>query len=312
MLQELIRKPFPGGIQWEWSSPQSVIVLISVFVLLSVFFSLFRWVIWLLISIVLAIIQAGFGSYQIFRIAVDLIVLSVIKSIIYLIKIVRNLIPASGIEKMRRRLWKVQAYREWSALASEIDRLDGSLEWKDNSEGFHSSDRLAETISLLRKFRQQRDFKALIFHLPAYVKRNHLGIDDMSLFSTCYTGTKRVIEEYIEEINTCCSYVCGVDDVLLQPHEKLQFLGNLHKNLGQTALCLSGGGSLSMYHMGVLRALIESGNYQNVISILYIFIYQCLLLIVSMLFYFSHSPYTLDPSSVRHIWRFNLCRYVRL
>ena len=29
--------------------------------------------------------------------------------------------------------------------------------------------------------------------------------------------------------------------------------------LGHTALCLSGGGALAMYHMGVIKALIENG-----------------------------------------------------
>lgn len=48
--------------------------------------------------------------------------------------------------------------------------------------------------------------------------------------------------------------------------EKLEFLESARLAMGRTALCLSGGGSLAMYHMGVVKALIESDSLPRIIS----------------------------------------------
>lgn len=48
--------------------------------------------------------------------------------------------------------------------------------------------------------------------------------------------------------------------------ETLKFLVTLRLSLGRTALCLSGGGSLAMYHMGIVRVLIEQQCLPRVIS----------------------------------------------
>ena len=40
------------------------------------------------------------------------------------------------------------------------------------------------------------------------------------------------------------------------------FLRAARRSLGRTALCLSGGGSMAMYHLGVVRGLIEAGVFR--------------------------------------------------
>ena len=44
--------------------------------------------------------------------------------------------------------------------------------------------------------------------------------------------------------------------------EKLSFFKKERRSLGRTALCLSGGGAITMYHMGVVKAFIEAELYQ--------------------------------------------------
>ena len=286
LFYELVSK-----FEFRWNSVP-YILLVTLFLLL------FRRIISLSINAILLIIQIGFGSYQIFRIILDLITFSVIKAIIFLTKMLHKLLPISEIEMLRRRLWQAQTYREWSALASDINRLDGSLQLNDESEGFCSISKLVDTIALLKRLRKNRDFKELMFQLPAYVKRDHLGMVESSLFTPCYIGTNNVVDQFIEEIKACCLYLCEEVNVLLPPHEKLNFIGKLYKSLGQTALCLSGGGSLSMYHMGVLRALIESGNYQNVQNKIYyielcryylfIFIFLLFFIFVRFMLFLEH------------------------
>ena len=47
---------------------------------------------------------------------------------------------------------------------------------------------------------------------------------------------------------------------------KKDFFYKSQHALGRTALCLSGGGSLAMYHMGVIRVMIEHQVLPSVIS----------------------------------------------
>jgi hypothetical protein len=294
MLDQILRTIFP-----------LIAVLIGLIFTATVF-SLFRWIIWLVISLFLAFIQISFGAYQMMRIILDLVILFVVKVVILFTKLLRNLTITSEIGKMRRRLWHVSTYREWSALASEIDHLDGTDAWRDSLEGFPSAEKLAVTITTLRELRKRGDLKSLLFELPAYIKRNHLGIDDASLFASCYTGTKRIIEEYVDEIRACIGYISELKEEELPLADRIAFVGKLSKNLGQTALCLSGGGSLSMYHMGVIRALIESGNYQHVRNELK---YSHVMIIGFIYNIYIHH---IDSRCFRHIRRIDLRCHVRL
>ena len=48
--------------------------------------------------------------------------------------------------------------------------------------------------------------------------------------------------------------------------ETLRLVSETHRSLGRTALCLSGGGALAMYHFGVIKTLLEQGLLPQVIS----------------------------------------------
>ena len=228
--------------------------------------SLFKWLLWLLISFLMAILQVSYGAYQGICILIDVITLSFIKCVVWVNHLFSSIsfTSYSVSEKYRRQLWKAKTYREWSSKAVEHDRQAGHLDWCSNDEGLPAAEKLRACINELKTARENSDFRSLLHHLPSYIKRNHLGIDNISAFSGCYTQTKTVISEYIDEIKNCFVYLRQLGHDILPIGEKIGFFGRISRNLGQTALCLSGGGSLSMYHMGVIRALIESGNYKKV------------------------------------------------
>ena len=146
--------------------------------------------------------------------------------------------------------------------------------------------KLNNTINYLRSLRLNNKYKNLLYELPGLIKRNHLGIDSNEFFTFSLININNTIKEYNEEILLCLKYLANLnisnnknnltlfdlnnnnndDNYNFTLHEKINFFQKLSKNIGNTALCLSGGGSLSMYHMGVLRALIEGGHYKNVNS----------------------------------------------
>lgn len=244
----------------------AVIVGAGSFVLI-IFFSVFKWTVWLVISFVVAILQVSYGAYQGSCILFDLVVLSVVKTVLWIYKNLQsiNFASTSASDKNSKQLWQAHTYREWSACAAEMDKLAGDPgAWNNGDDGFPAARKLAECVEVLRTARLNGDYKLLLFHMPGYIKRNHLGMDDIGLFTESYTSTKTVITDYLKEIEECATYLRTLDNDTFPISEKIGFFGKLFRNLGQSALCLSGGGALSMYHMGVIRALIESGNYSKV------------------------------------------------
>lgn len=93
------------------------------------------------------------------------------------------------------------------------------------------------------------------------LKRNHLGIHDDALYEHP-NGTKTVIEEFQQEIERCLQLLLDTPD--LDFESKLAFFKKERRSLGQTALCLSGGGAITMYHIGVVKALIDAGLYKEI------------------------------------------------
>ena len=72
-----------------------------------------------------------------------------------------------------------------------------------------------------------------------------------------------VVEEFQREVEACLFELVDAGDAALSLDEKLAFFKKERRSLGQSALCLSGGGSICMYHLGTLKALIEvSGESQ--------------------------------------------------
>ena len=70
------------------------------------------------------------------------------------------------------------------------------------------------------------------------------------------------MEEYDQKVVECIQYLCDCEE--LSREEKLSFFKKARRALGQTALMLSGGGAIAMYHAGVIRALINTGLYKYV------------------------------------------------
>lgn len=104
------------------------------------------------------------------------------------------------------------------------------------------------------------------------------------LYSHLRAGTKRLIEEYISEVVRALQLVCiddsspgfddgtdGVDDRArlgsgVSTAEKLSFFNETRHAFGRSALLLSGGATLGLYHIGVCKSLHESHLLPRVLS----------------------------------------------
>jgi hypothetical protein len=158
------------------------------------------------------------------------------------------------------RLRHAKTYDQWLAAATELDELDGAAEWRATKGSDEYDWALVEgTTKRLRRARKTGDVYALAFALSSgLIDRHFAGIDNSSLYVRARTGTKRLIEAYITEVQK--SLVAVADSAALPPDAKLEFFETARLALGRTVLALSGGGALALAHGGVVRTLISRGE----------------------------------------------------
>ncbi|KAG9054110.1 hypothetical protein FS842_006163 [Serendipita sp. 407] len=79
-----------------------------------------------------------------------------------------------------------------------------------------------------------------------------------------FYGTKDSVEAYISEVESAIDYVRRSQDITLD--EKRRFFKTANRNVGSSALCLSGGASFGYYHFGVVKALLDAKLLPRVIA----------------------------------------------
>ncbi|KAG2389151.1 hypothetical protein C9374_014551 [Naegleria lovaniensis] len=159
---------------------------------------------------------------------------------------------------------KVDNYNDYKQIALYLDQLEGYDLWKSENEtklyDFEQLENLNyQMMAMLRK----KDIHGLQWLLRAELHRNIAGINNIQLYE-CHTGTKQLIEEYIELVSKSCHLIRESDELSLE--EKLKFFRDTCHAFGRSALLLSGGGGLSMYHIGVVKSLYDSQILPKVIS----------------------------------------------
>jgi hypothetical protein len=121
---------------------------------------------------------------------------------------------------------------------------------------------LETTTTRLRAARHAQNYDALQFLLSGLLKRGHLNLCAAELHGRCAVGSKFVVDAYQAELEACLSFLADANDVPLEA--KLAFFKKERRALGQSALCLSGGGSICMYHVGTLKALMDAGLFASI------------------------------------------------
>lgn len=88
------------------------------------------------------------------------------------------------------------------------------------------------------------------------------------LYKRSHTGTKHLIEEYIDSCLETLDTLLSLPLTTSTPtsREILESLINTRQSFGRTALLLSGGATFGMNHIGVLKALLEASLLPRIIS----------------------------------------------
>lgn len=172
-------------------------------------------------------------------------------------------------------------------LANDKDVDDETLQLRE--ELGITGDMLLDAAARLRQARQNAEndnASDLHFLLSGVVKRNHLTVDDIlveNARSVAELGryglsmrARRAILDYFEQVETSLDWLAesplpseespdeDSNAIANEMHDRITLVRKMKQNVGRTALMLSGGGAQAMYHLGTVRALIESKLYDDI------------------------------------------------
>ncbi|XID76053.1 DUF3336 domain-containing protein [Alkanindiges sp. WGS2144] len=176
--------------------------------------------------------------------------------------------PVSNrIRRLEDALAHAQDYQEWKDIALELDEATGNQDWKlDNTSPYYDYGLIADRLTRLRRYRLEKKDVELVRLLREGLHHDLGNIGHPLLYSHAYIGTKKLIEDYIEEVCQCLYYVCEQQFDFLPAAEKYYFFENTKHSYGQPALMFSGGATLGLFHTGVCKALNEQDLLPKVFS----------------------------------------------
>ncbi len=171
------------------------------------------------------------------------------------------------LKNLQSEMDKSTDYAQWCEVAQEHDELSGKKRWRDVDQTTqYDYVQIRLRLDTLRSLRARHDYHGLLFALNEGIHGNMGGMGRSSLYQNANYGTKRLIEQYIDEIDDSLRFLAELDSKEIDIQEKLDFFYRANICYGRTALMLSGGGVLGFYHLGVVKALSAEKLLPRVIS----------------------------------------------
>lgn len=169
--------------------------------------------------------------------------------------------------QVRRALKTASSYQEWREAALDWDRLKGLDRWRrrDHSQQYDYNS-IRRRLDRLRSLKKKEDNRGLLYTLGEGIHGNMAGMGQAGLYGHALSGTKLLIEDYIEEVVHTLEHLASEDAGDIEPEQKLDFFRRASHCFGHTAFMMSGSGSLLYFHMGVVRALLEADLLPSVMS----------------------------------------------
>lgn len=167
----------------------------------------------------------------------------------------------------RKALDHATDYRAWREAAAQLDRLEGLTDWiEDPASGDYDWSLIDSRLRQLRQYRGAGQVAKLVYYLRQGLHWNLGNIGNPDLYLHCRVGTKRLIEDYVGEVCEALEWLLQADAETLPLPEKLKFFRDVALSYGRSALMLSGGATLGLFHVGVVRALYREGLLPVVFS----------------------------------------------
>lgn len=117
----------------------------------------------------------------------------------------------------------------------------------------------------LRAARRHHDIRESVFVINEGIHGNLGGIGNAEKYERASQAARKLIRSYLEETAEALKMLASSRSPAIGRAEKLDLFARASRCYGQTALMLSGAGSLMPWHLGVAAALNERGLLPQVI-----------------------------------------------
>ncbi len=158
-------------------------------------------------------------------------------------------------------------YHTWRDAALMLERRLGLDDWKQVETSAHYDWRLIRSrVRQIRQFRQDGAAAKLLHHLRQGLHWNLGNIGNAAIYEAPLVGTKALIHEYVDEVCAALQDLADCDEDQLGHSQKLKFFREVGLAYGRSALMLSGGATLGLFHVGVVKALYREDVLPQVLS----------------------------------------------
>ena len=173
----------------------------------------------------------------------------------------------SELRQLEHDMELAESYEDWLTAAHSHDALTGMAEWRqEETSELYDHAQIRYRLDRLRKFRKREDWAGLLYALNEGIHGNMGGMGKSILYRRAKSGTKVLIERYIQEIDDSLRLLAELPDDMIPTQQKLDFFYRTNVCYGRSALMLSGGGVLGFIHVGVVSELLRQGLLPRVIS----------------------------------------------
>lgn len=177
------------------------------------------------------------------------------------------MLTSRKLKKLEREMDQATSFDEWQQLARLHDEHSGQKRWREvDQTPMYDYTSIRRRLDRLRSLRARHDDVGLLFTLNEGIHGNMGGMGSSKLHQKARGGTKKLIEDYVDEIADALVYLAELDESRVSLSEKLDFFYRANHCYGRSALMLSGGGILGFYHLGVVKALMDNQLLPRVIS----------------------------------------------
>ena len=116
------------------------------------------------------------------------------------------------ISLLRQALDEANSYEEWKEIALELDRVSGLDLWKlDNASEHYNHDLIRDRLMQLRQLMRQKDHRQLMRALREGLYHDIGNIGNPLLYTHAHVGTKRLIEDYVDQVCLALNYLCDTE-----------------------------------------------------------------------------------------------------
>lgn len=171
------------------------------------------------------------------------------------------------LKKLQKAIDTAESYEQWREACLAYDKASGLEEWKQRqASDFYDHQLVRSRLNKLKELRKKNEGVELFYTLNEGIHGNLGGMGRSALYTHSKFGTKKLIVEYIDEVVTALVHISQMEEDSISFAQKLDFFRRASHCFGRSALMLSGGANLGMFHVGVVKALHEQKLLPTVIS----------------------------------------------